>query len=135
MGSFSKYRNFSWRKKLDENGEDESKWVKMSGVSDLSRNERQQYVILQLLKKLNEFTSLTDLNKFINALEDSFIIDENLTLNTAITTLWNFRGIDFDSINKLSLPISPYELQDGRQVLIISKNFSKYAEEVGLLDS
>jgi LCP family protein required for cell wall assembly len=122
-------------KKLDENGEDESKWVKMSGVSDLSRNERQQYVILQLLKKLNEFTSLTDLNKFINALEDSFIIDENLKLNTAITTLWNFRGIDFDSINKLSLPISPYELQDGRQVLIISKNFSKYAEEVGLLDS
>jgi len=122
-------------KKLDENGEDDSKWVKMSGVSDLSRNERQQYVILQLLKKLNEFTSLTDLNKFINALEDSFIIDENLKLNTAITTLWNFRGIDFDSINKLSLPISPYELQDGRQVLIISKNFSKYAEEVGLLDS
>ena len=122
-------------KKLDENGEDESEWVKMSGVSDLSRNERQQYVILQLLKKLNDFTSLSDLNKFINALEDSFIIDENLTLNTAITTLWNFRGTDFDSINKLSLPTSPYELQDGRQVLIISKNFSKYAEEVGLLDS
>ena len=122
-------------KKLDENGEDESEWVKMTGVSDLSRNERQQYVILQLLKKLNEFTSLTDLNKFINALEDSFIIDENLKLNTAITTLWNFRGTDFDNINKLSLPTSPYELQDGRQVLIISKNFSKYAEEVGLLDS
>ena len=122
-------------KKLDENGEDESEWVKMSGVSDLSRNERQQYVILQLLKKLNDFTSLSDLNKFINALEDSFIIDENLTLNTAITTLWNFRGTDFDSINKLSLPTSPYELQDGRQVLIISKNFSKYAEEVGLFDS
>jgi LCP family protein required for cell wall assembly len=122
-------------KKLDENGEDESEWVKMSGVSDLSRNERQQYVILQLLKKLNDFTSLSDLNKFINALEDSFIVDENLTLNTAITTLWNFRGTDFDSINKLSLPTSPYELQDGRQVLIISKNFSKYAEEVGLLDS
>ncbi|MCH1416338.1 MAG: LCP family protein [Gammaproteobacteria bacterium] len=122
-------------KKLDENGEDESEWVKMSGVSDLSRNERQQYVILQLLKKLNDFTSLDDLNKFINALEDSFIIDENLTLNTAINTLWNFRGTDFDSVNKLSLPTSPYELQDGRQVLIISKNFSKYAEEVGLFDS
>ena len=122
-------------KKLDENGEDESEWIKMSGVSDLSRNERQQYVILQLLKRINDFSSLADLNKFINALEDSFVIDENLTLNTAINTLWSFRGTDFDSINKLSLPTSPYELQDGRQVLIISKNFSKYAEEVGLLDS
>ena len=78
---------------------------------------------------------LTNLNNFINALEDSFTIDENLTLNSAINTLWNLRGIDFDSINKLSLPTSPYELQDGRQVLIISKNFTEYAQEVGLLDS
>ena len=39
-------------KVLDENGEDASEWIKMSGVSDLSRNERQQYVILQLLKEL-----------------------------------------------------------------------------------
>ena len=120
---------------LDENGEDASEWVKMSGVSDLSRNERQQYVILQLLRRLNDFTSLTDLNNFINALEDSFIVDENLTLNSAINTLWNLKGADFDSINKLSLPTSPYELQDGRQVLIISKNFTEYAQEVGLLDS
>ena len=107
----------------------------MSGVSDLSRNERQQYVILQLLKRLNDFTSLADLNKFINALEDSFIVDENLTLNSAINTLWNLRKTDFDNINKLSVPTSPYELQDGRQVLIISKNFTEYAQEVGLLDS
>ena len=93
-------------------------------------------LILNAASELNlSLIKTGDLNKIINALEDSFIIDENLTLNTAITTLWNFRGTDFDSINKLSLPTSPYELQDGRQVLIISNNFSKYAEEVGLLDS
>ncbi len=49
---------------LDENGEDASEWKKMDGVSDLSRNERQQYVILQLLKELNDFESLSELNKF-----------------------------------------------------------------------
>jgi anionic cell wall polymer biosynthesis LytR-Cps2A-Psr (LCP) family protein len=118
---------------LDENGEDASEWIKMSGVSDLSRNERQQYVILQLLKKLNDFKSLNELNKLINTLEDSFVIDENLTLNKAINTLWNFRGIDFNSINKLSIPTSAYELEDGRQVLIISRNFTEYAKEVGVI--
>ena len=107
----------------------------MSGVSDLSRNERQQYVILQLLRRLNDFTSLADLNNFVNALEDSFIVDENLTLNSAINTLWNLRGTNFDNINKLSIPTSPYELKDGRQVLIVSRNFTEYAKEVGLLDS
>jgi len=120
---------------LDENGEDASEWVKMSGVSDLSRNERQQYVILQLLRRLNDFTSLADLNNFVNALEDSFVVDENLTLNSAINTLWNLRGTNFDNINKLSIPTSPYELQDGRQVLIVSQNFTEYAKEVGILDS
>ena len=120
---------------LDENGEDASEWKKMDGVSDLSRNERQQYVILQLLKRLNDFESLTDLNNFINTLEDSFVIDENLTLSSAINTLWNFRNIDFSSINKIAIPTSPFELEDGRQVLIISENFSTYAERIGLVDS
>ena len=106
----------------------------MIGVSDLSRNERQQYVILQLLKRVDDFDSLSELNKFINTLEDSFIIDENLTLNNAINTLWNFRGTNFNNINKLSIPTSPYELQDGRQVLIISKNFSQYASENSLIN-
>ena len=121
-------------KVLDDNGDDASEWVKMSGVSDLSRNERQQYVVLQLLKRVDDFDSLSELNKFINTLEDSFIIDENLTLNNAINTLWNFRGTNFNNIKKLSIPTSPYELQDGRQVLIISKNFSQYASEKNLIN-
>ena len=122
-------------KVLDENGEDASEWKKMDGVSDLSRNERQQYVILQLIKRLDDFQSLNELNNFISTLEDSFIIDENLTLNAAISTLWDFREVDFNNINKHSLPTLPYELEDGRQVLIISKNFSTYAEEIGLVNS
>lgn len=121
-------------KVLDDNGDDASEWVKMSGVSDLSRNERQQYVVLQLLERVDDFDSLSELNKFINTLEDSFIIDENLTLNNAINTLWNFRGTNFKNIKKLSIPTSPYELQDGRQVLIISKNFSQYASENSLIN-
>jgi LCP family protein required for cell wall assembly len=120
---------------LDENGEDASEWKKMDGVSDLSRNERQQYVILQLLKRLNDFQSLTELNNFIKTLEDSFVIDNNLTLNKAINILWNFRDVDFSQINKHSIPTSPYEFEDGRQVLIISENFSVYAEEIGLISS
>ena len=120
---------------LDENGEDASEWKKMDGVSDLSRNERQQYLILQLLKRLNDFQSLAEFNNFINTLEDSFIIDENLTLSNAINTLWDLKDTDFSSINKVSIPTSPYELEDGRQVLIISENFSTYAERIGLSGS
>ena len=122
-------------KLVDKNGNDISEWEKMEGVSDLSRNDRQQYIILQLLNEIKDFSSLGELNKFITTLEDAFIIDENLSINSAVNILWNFRDTDLSNISKLSIPVSPYELDDGRQVLIISENFTKYAESKGLKNS
>ena len=72
---------------------------------------------------------------FISTLEDAFIIDENLSLNNAINILWNFRDTNLSDIKKLSIPVEPYEFDDGRQVLIISENFTKYAESKGLKNS
>ena len=122
-------------KLVDKNGNDISEWEKMEGVSDLSRNDRQQYIILQLLNEIKDFSSLGELSKFITTLEDAFIIDENLSINSAVNILWNFRDTDLSNIKKLSIPVSPYELDDGRQVLIISENFTKYAETKGLKNS
>ena len=122
-------------KLLDKNGNDISEWKKMVGVSDLSRNDRQQYIILQLLNEIKDFRSLGELNTFISTLEDAFIIDENLSINSAVNVLWSFRDTDLTNIIKLSIPVSPYELDDGRQVLIISENFTKYAESKGLKNS
>ena len=122
-------------KLVDKNGNDISEWQKMEGVSDLSRNDRQQYIILQLLSEIKDFRSLGELNTFITTLEDAFVIDENLSINSAVNILWNFRDTDLSGIKKLSIPVSPYELDDGRQVLIISENFTKYAESKGLKNS
>ena len=122
-------------KVIDSSGNDKSEWVKMEGVSDLSRNERQQYIILQLLNGVRDFNSLNELNVFINALEDAFIIDENLTVNKAVNLLWGFRGEDISSIKQHSLPVENYVLTDGRQVLIMTENFSKFATSIGILEN
>ena len=121
-------------KVIDNSGNDKSEWVKMEGVSDLSRNERQQYIMLQLLNGVRDFNSFNELNMFINALEDTFIIDENLTINKAVSLLWGFRGEDIDSIKQHSIPVENYVLADGRQVLIMTENFSKFATSIGLLE-
>ena len=122
-------------KVIDKNGNDISEWEKMEGVSDLSRNDRQQYIILQLLAEIKNFSSLGELSNFISTLEDAFVIDENLSLNNAVNILWNFRESNLSDINKLSIPVNPYELNDGRQVLIITENFTDYAELEGLKNS
>jgi len=122
-------------KVIDSSGKDKSEWMKMEGVSDLSRNERQQYIILQLLNSVRDFKSLNELNVFINALENAFIIDENLTINKAVNLLWSFRGEDTSSIKQHSLPVENYVLADGRQVLIMTENFSKFAASIGILEN
>ena len=122
-------------KKLDENGNDISEWKLMPGVSDLTRNDRQQYVVLQLLNRVKEFRNLTELSKFVTALENSFVIDENLSLNKAANLLWGLKDTDFNNIIKLSMPVKNYTLEDGRQVLIMTENFTDFAITQGLLDS
>jgi LCP family protein required for cell wall assembly len=119
---------------IDENGEDASVWEKMSGVSDLTRIERQQYVVLQMLKELDNFDNINELTNFIEAIEETFIIDENLSIRQAIDLLWNLRDIDLNNIQRHTLPTYPYELEDGRQVLIMEESFKEFALSNGIID-
>ena len=91
--------------------------------------------IADKVNEIKDFRSFGELNTFISTLEDAFVIDENLSINSAVNILWNFRETDLTDIVKLSIPVSPYELDDGRQVLIISEYFSKYAASKGLKNS
>ncbi len=120
---------------LDDKGNDVSNWELMRGVSDLTRIERQQYVVIQLIKELKDFQSVNELNKFINALENSFTIDENITINKAVDILWDFRGVDLSKVNKLTTPVDFFTLDDGRQVLVMSKKISELLEQNSIIDS
>ncbi len=120
---------------LDEEGNDVSNWELMRGVSDLTRIERQQYVVIQLIKELKDFQSVNELNNFINALENSFTIDENITINKAVDILWDFRGVDLSKVNKLTTPVDFLTLDDGRQVLVMNKKISELLKQNSIIDS
>jgi len=118
---------------IDENGDDASIWEPMKGVSDLYRVEKQQEIILSLLKRLNEFNSYTDLLNLINALEKTFIIDENLTIPNATQLLWGYRNFNFSNVNKLTVPTKPFRTEDGREVLILTDSFYNFLVKENLL--
>ena len=61
-------------------------------------------------------------------------IDENITINKAVEILWSFRDIDLDSIQKLTAPVSPYELKDGRQVLVLKQNLYEFLSEEDIIN-
>ena len=120
---------------VDEDGNDISNWRPMPGVSDLSRIERQQYVVMQLINELRNFESINELYGFINALENAFIIDENLTINRAVDILWTFRNIDLSNVKKLTTPVNYLTLSDGRQVLVLSETIEDFLNKNSIIDS
>ncbi len=122
-------------KLIDNEGNDVSEWKPMPGVSDLTRIDRQQYVVMQLINELKEFESLNELNSFIKALENSFIIDENLSINKAVEILWTFRNIDLTNIQKFTTPVDYLTLNDGRQVLVLNDSIYNFLEKNLVLDS
>ena len=119
----------------DKDGNDISEWKPMLGVSDLTRIERQQYVVLQLINELKDFQSVNELNSFIKALENSFIIDENLSINKAVELLWTFRNIDLNNVKRFTTPVNFLTLDDGRQVLVLSDKIQNFLKSNSIIDS
>jgi len=121
-------------KLVDENGNDASVWEPMKGVSDLYRVKKQQEIILSLLQRLNEFNSYSDLLNLINALEKTFLIDENLSIPNATQLLWGYRNFNFSNINKLTVPTKPYRTEHGKEVLVLTDSFYNFLIKESLLN-
>ena len=120
---------------IDSDGNDISEWKPMPGVSDLTRIDRQQYVVMQLINELKNFSSINELNSFIKALENSFIIDENLSINKAVEILWTFRNIDLNNVSKFTTPVDYLTLDDGRQVLVLNDTIYNFLKSNSIIDS
>ena len=121
-------------KVVDANGNDASTWRKLNNVSDLTRIQRQQDVVIELLSQVSSFGSLGELTNFISALESTFTIDENLSNSKAATILWNLRNEKLAEINKLTIPTRPYKTESGMEVLILTSSFKDFLSSKGLLD-
>ena len=122
-------------KSVDSEGNDNSEWKPMVGVSDLTRIKRQQYVVVQLINELKSFKSLNEVNNLIKALENTFIIDENLTINKAAELLWSFRDFDITKVNKITTPTDYLTLEDGRQVLVLNQSLYSFLIKESIIDS
>ena len=106
----------------------------MPGVSDLTRIKKQQQLILSVMGKINNFESFNSFLNFVNALEDTFTIDNNISIIEASSLLWDFRDINFDNVNKLTVPTYNYRTESGAEVLILDDNFYNFIQSNNLLD-
>ena len=119
---------------VNDQGEDISSWMPMPGVSDLTRIKKQQELIISMMQKINNFESFNDFLSFVNALENAFTIDQNISILEATNLLWDFREINFSNVKKLTPPTYNYTTEIGAQVLILEENFYDFISSNGLID-
>ena len=89
-------------------------WRTMAGVNDLTRNQRQQELLLEALSRLKSFRSVTEFSALVEDLTDAFSIDDGLSLSEAIGLAWDMRGIDIGSIQRPTIPVTNYVTEGGR---------------------
>ncbi len=115
----------------------DGRWRTVAGSSDLLRIEHQQEVLLQLLAKLNNFDSPTDLARKVDELSAAFTLDEGLGIGEAISLAWGLRGLDIGSVNRLEIPVVYSTTHEGQLVLRATMPFDEILAELypGLLDA
>ncbi len=104
-------------------------WRVMPNVSDLTRNERQQEVVIEMLSKLNDFESLADLTATVRSLTNAFSLDEELGITDAIRLAWDLRGIMPASVATIDIPVEDRRTDDGAAVLIPTVPFNELLVE------
>ncbi|MEL7156606.1 MAG: LCP family protein [Actinomycetota bacterium] len=103
----------------------DGRWRTMPGVSDLTRNQRQQDLILSMLSRASEFDSPAALTGFVQSLGDTFVLDDGLGMREAVDLAWTHRDLRPDDFERLTIPVQPHETTAGAQVLLPTASFSE----------
>ena len=101
----------------------------MANVSDLTRNERQQDIILAMLEKASEFDSPQELAGVVRSVSNAFTLDDKLSLSDAISLAWDLRGLKRNDIVRLTIPVEDYRTADGALVLVPTTPFDALLDE------
>ena len=97
---------------------------KVPGVNDLTRNERQREVVLQLLSRLSSFPNPAELVALVEAVPDAFTLSTGLSLTTAIGIAWDLRGTPIEAVDTPEIPVTYYTTAAGASVLLPAESFA-----------
>lgn len=100
------------------------RWQAMARVSDLTRNQRQQGLLLQVMRQITRFDSPSDLTDFMASFSDAFTLDDQLGLREATDLAWSNRDLKAADFVRLTIPVRPYTTRGGAQVLLPTSSFA-----------
>ena len=93
-------------------------WRIVSGVNDLTRNERQREFLLSMMGSLGDFSSPQDITSVAQSLAPYVTVDASLSLLDAVGLAWTMRDLGSGSVEELDIPVSDVTTDSGAAVLV-----------------
>ncbi len=106
------------------------RWRTMPGVSDLTRNQRQQDVLVEMFTKLRDFSSPADFTQTVRSLTNAFTLDDELSLTDAIRLAWSLRDIDPATIQTIEIPVEAETASNGAAILLPTVPFHELLRQI-----
>jgi LCP family protein required for cell wall assembly len=103
----------------------DGRWRTMADVSDITRNQRQQDVLIDMFSRLKSFDSPADLTNTVRSLTDAFTLDDQLGLGDAISLAWNLRDLDLERVVTLEIPVADDRTSGGAAILVPTMSFDQ----------
>ncbi len=107
----------------------DGRWRTMRGVNDLTRNERQRDLLIQMLGKVKSLDALTSLISIVDSVSDAVTIDEGITVSGAIGVAWDLRSAAPREIIKVTIPVRNHRTEGGASVLLPATSFEEVFAE------
>lgn len=85
---------------LTENG-----WRIMPGMNDLVRNERQREFLIDMMRRIGDFSSPQDMLQTAQAVAPYVTVDADFSMVQVVNLAWTMRGLDSGDIVELSVPV------------------------------
>ena len=96
----------------------DGEWRFVEGVSDLTRNARQQQLLLALLAELKGLRTPGALADLADEVSDAVQLDETLSMGEAIGLAWGLRRVSGSSIQRPVIPVEATATDDGSFALV-----------------
>jgi len=96
----------------------DGEWRFVEGVSDLTRNARQQQLLLALLAELKGLRTPGALADLAGEVSDAVQLDETLSMGEAIGLAWDLRRVSASSIQRPTIPVEATATDDGSFALV-----------------
>lgn len=100
-------------------------WQKVAGVSDFTRQRKEQDMLFKIAGKLSSFGSFSSFSQVAQSLTDTVALDEGFSFGDALSLAWNMRGLQSADVLRVNVTSRNYVTSAGAYVLLPSATFNE----------